>query len=63
MSSAEENNKALVRRFIEEFYNRGTWTLPTNCWLPTSYPRRPYRERSQHIGLQARESRAGSHFL
>jgi hypothetical protein len=32
--SAEEN-KAVVRRLIEEASTEGTWMQLTNCWLPT----------------------------
>jgi predicted ester cyclase len=34
MSSAEENNKALVRRFIEEFYNRGNMDVADELLSP-----------------------------
>jgi ketosteroid isomerase-like protein len=34
MSSAEENNKALVRRFIEEIYNRGNMDVADELLAP-----------------------------
>jgi serine phosphatase RsbU (regulator of sigma subunit)/predicted ester cyclase len=34
MSSAEENNKAVVRRFIEEFYNRGNMDVADELLAP-----------------------------
>src|SRR5215217_9698200 len=34
MSSAEENNKALVRRFIHEFYNRGNMDVADELLAP-----------------------------
>ena len=34
MSSAEENNKALVRRFIQEFYNRGNMDVADELLAP-----------------------------
>src|SRR5215208_2272014 len=35
MSSAEENNKALVRRFIQEFYNRGNMDVADELLAPS----------------------------
>jgi hypothetical protein len=42
--SAEEN-KALVHRFVEEFWNEGKTTIVDELWYPTPRSTCPWRRR------------------